>query len=53
MKNAAEHSSAAISARFVHPSEDKALEAISRLGGHNEIERPLVNNGKLLTTTVH
>jgi integrase len=29
------HSSVAISARYVHPSEDKVLEAISRLGGHN------------------
>ncbi len=29
------HSSIAISARYVHPSEDAVLTAISRLGGHN------------------
>ncbi len=28
------HSSVAVSSRYVHPSEDKVLEAISRLGGH-------------------
>jgi integrase len=28
------HSSIGISARYVHPSEDAVLEAISRLGGH-------------------
>jgi integrase len=28
------HSSIAISARYVHPSEDAVLDAISRLGGH-------------------
>ena len=27
--------SIAISARYVHPSEDAVLSAISRLGGHN------------------
>lgn len=36
------HSSAAISSRYVHPSEDRVLEAILRLGrhkiGHNELE---------------
>jgi integrase len=29
------HASISISSRYVHPSEDKVLEAISRLGGHN------------------
>ena len=29
------HSSVAVSARYVHPSDDKVLEAISRLGEHN------------------
>ena len=29
------HSSIAISARYVHPSEDAVLEAMARLGGHN------------------
>lgn len=29
------HSSIAISARYVHPSEDAVLAAITRLGGHN------------------
>ena len=29
------HSSIAISSRYVHPSEDAVLNAISRLGGHN------------------
>src|SRR5207302_2958361 len=29
------HSSVAISSRYVHPSEDAVLAAISRLGGHN------------------
>jgi integrase len=28
------HSSIGISARYVHPSEDAVLDAISRLGGH-------------------
>ncbi len=50
------HSSVAISARYVHPSEDKVLEAISRLGGHNsghtELERAVVNDSKLLATDV-
>lgn len=51
------HSSVAISARYVHPSEDRVLEAISRLGGHNsghnEIENASTSNGKLLTTNVN
>jgi integrase len=29
------HSSIAISARYVHPSEDAVLTAMSRIGGHN------------------
>jgi integrase len=29
------HSSVAISSRYVHPSEDAVLAALSRLGGHN------------------
>jgi len=28
------HSSIAISARYVHPSEDAVLDAMARLGGH-------------------
>jgi hypothetical protein len=28
------HSSVAISGRYVHPSEDAVLSAMSRLGGH-------------------
>ncbi len=51
------HSSIAISARYVHPSEDKVLEAISRLGGHNsghnQQKQLSASDGKLLTTTVH
>jgi integrase len=36
------HSSIGISARYVHPSEDAVLEAMSRLGGHKigHIENP-------------
>ena len=29
------HSSVAMSTRYVHPSEDAVLNAMSRLGGHN------------------
>jgi hypothetical protein len=29
------HSSIAISARYVHPSEDAVLDAMARLSGHN------------------
>lgn len=51
------HSSVAISGRYVHPSEDKVLDAISRLGGHNsghsEQEQLSGSNGKLLTTSVN
>jgi integrase len=47
------HSSIAISSRYVHPSEDAVLAAMSRLGGHkighreNEAERP--TQPKLIT----
>ena len=41
----------------VHPSEDKVLEAIERLGGHNsghsEQKQLSDGDGKLLTSTVH
>lgn len=51
------HSSVAISARYVHPSEDKVLEAISRLGGHNsghtQSEQQSASDVKLLVTNVH
>jgi integrase len=33
------HSSIAISARYVHPSEDAVLDAMARLGGHNSRHR--------------
>jgi integrase len=50
------HSSVAISARYVHPSEDKVLEAISRLGGHNsghtELGQQTARNARLLATDV-
>lgn len=42
------HSSVAVSARYVHPSEDAVLAAISRLGGHNSghsHETPLLDAG--------
>jgi integrase len=51
------HSSVAISSRYVHPSEDRVLEAISRLGGHNSGHSELVaspaTDGKLLTSNVN
>jgi integrase len=51
------HSSVGISARYVHPSEDRVLEAISRLGGHNsrhsQLEASPATNGKLLTSNVN
>jgi integrase len=34
------HSSIAISSRYVHPSEDAVLSAMSRLGGHNSGHSP-------------
>jgi integrase len=50
------HSSVAVSARYVHPSEDAVLAAISRLGGHNsghsqELQLS-AGAGKLLTSNV-
>ena len=50
------HSSIAISARYVHPSEDAVFTAISRLGGHkighNEIQQDSqTREGLLLTST--
>lgn len=51
------HSSAAISGRYVHPSEERVLEAMSRLGGHkighNEQAQLPGDNGKVLTTSVN
>ncbi|MGA8221591.1 MAG: tyrosine-type recombinase/integrase [Candidatus Acidiferrales bacterium] len=51
------HSSVVVSARYVHPSEDKVLEAISRLGGHksghNEIGQQTTSNTKLLASDVN
>ena len=51
------HSSVAISARYVHPSEDKVLEAISRLGGHNsghiQLEQQSASDTKLLVKVVN
>ncbi len=50
------HSSAAILARYVRPSEDPVLAAISRLGGHNsrhtEQKQLAARAGKLLATNV-
>ena len=50
------HSSIAISARYVHPSDEKVLEAISRLGGHNsghtELGQQSESDVKLLSTNV-
>jgi len=50
------HSSVAVSARYVHPSEDRVLEAISRLGGHNsghtEQQQLSAGTGEVLTTDV-
>jgi integrase len=49
------HSSIAISARYVHPSEDAVLSAISRLGGHkighNEIQQDSQTQERLLLTS--
>jgi integrase len=51
------HSSVAISARYVHPSEDRVLEAISRLGGHNsghnQLEQQSASDTKLLAKVVN
>ena len=50
------HSSVAISARYVHPSEDRVLEAISRLGGHNsghnQFQQESARDAELLVTDV-
>ncbi len=50
------HSSIGISARYVHPSEDKVLAAISRLGGHksghSEQKQLSEGDGKQLPTSV-
>jgi integrase len=50
------HSSIAISARYVHPSEDAVLTAISRLGGHKightEIQHDSDGTKELLLTSV-
>jgi site-specific recombinase XerD len=50
-----EHSNISISQRYVHPSEDAVLNALSRLGGHNsghssESVIP-VGSGNLLVNT--
>ena len=37
------HSSIAISSRYVHPSEDAILDAMSRLGGHNSGHRQILD----------
>ena len=51
------HSSGVISSRYVHPSQDRVLEAISRLRGHkighSEVQQPPASDGKLLTSTVN
>jgi hypothetical protein len=50
------HSSVAISARYVHPSEDAVLAAVERLGGHkighsDETIGSLTTGARLLSTT--
>jgi integrase len=51
------HSSVAVSSRYVHPSEDRVLEAISRLDGHkighSELQQLPTSDGKLLTSNVN
>jgi integrase len=51
------HSSVAVSARYVHPSDDRVLDAISRLGGQrigqSEPSQLPTGDGKFLTTGVH
>lgn len=51
------HSSVAISARYVHPSEDRVLEAMSRLGGHNsghtQFEQQSASDANMLPSGVH
>jgi len=50
------HSSITMSARYVHPSEDAVLAAMSRLGGHNsghnEKEAPQLPVAKVAASTV-
>jgi hypothetical protein len=48
------HSSIGISARYVHPSEEAMLDAMSRLGGHKsghttELQADHNGDSKLLT----
>jgi integrase len=50
------HSSIAISARYVHPSEDAVLNAVERLGGHKtghtqEEATTTAKDGRLLSST--
>jgi integrase len=51
------HSSAGISSRYVHPSEDRILEAVSRVGGHNygytQFEQEFTSDLKMLARNVH
>jgi integrase len=51
------HSSIAISGRYVHPSEERVLEAISRLGGHkighSEQQQLSAGDGNVLTSSVN
>ena len=51
------HASIAVSARYVHPSEDAVLDSMSRLGGHkighSVEERPLLAIVKDGISTVH
>jgi integrase len=51
------HSSVAVSGRYVHPSEDRILEAISRLGGHkighNQPEQLPTGDDKLVVSSVN
>lgn len=51
------HSSVAISGRYVHPSEERVLEAISRLGGHkighSEQGQLSAGDGNVPTTSVN
>jgi integrase len=44
------HSSIAISARYVHPSEDAVLTAMARLGGHSE-KLPEANDSQISPLT--
>jgi integrase len=50
------HSSVAISARYVHPSETRVMEAFTQLGrhnsGHTELAQESVSESKLLARTL-